>query len=95
MPICAFWMPSRRARLVSTDLRVNIGVALEVLADEGKGDSALKNSLMSAIHSGFLRMTGVSVANSSVIGLNAMMIRTFVVALVDHLAARQRPPGAR
>ena len=31
---------------------------------------------MSEIHSGFFRMTGVSVANSSVTGLKAIAIRT-------------------
>ena len=82
MPICAFWILPRWARLVSKILASTSGLRSRYSRAKDSGDSELKYSLMSAIHCGFFRITGVSVANSSVIGLKAIVIRTDLYRLL-------------
>lgn len=59
-----------------------------------RGDSELKYSLMSAIHCGFFRITGVSVAKSSVIGLKGIVIRADLYRLLITLRLATAARGA-
>src|SRR5680860_1403575 len=90
MPICAFLIPSRWARLPSRTRPSTSGLRSRYSRAKESGESELKNSLMSGIHCGFLAITGVRVANSSVIGASGFSVGSVGPDLIWSEAERLR-----